>query len=140
MLRKKEKRISNKTETPYETDLYRVISLNGSMVTARRGEKTVTRSSSFFKIFKTVGKEKKKQKVERQKENSENPRKLEFDLDDFECEEAPALNQEEENDEDNNGGGEENDEKTTEKEGRMVKTAIEKEKWMREKDLEKQQI
>jgi transposase InsO family protein len=41
-----------KSETPYEPKPYKVISCKGSMVTATRGEKTVTRNSSFFKLVR----------------------------------------------------------------------------------------
>ena len=41
-----------KSETPYEPKPYKVVSCKGSMVTATRGEKTVTRNSSFFKLVR----------------------------------------------------------------------------------------
>ena len=41
-----------KSQTPYEPKPYKVTGCKGSMITARRGDKTVTRNSSFFKLVR----------------------------------------------------------------------------------------
>ena len=41
-----------KSQTPYESKPYKVTVCKGSMITARRGERTVTRNSSFFKLVR----------------------------------------------------------------------------------------
>jgi hypothetical protein len=40
----------NKATPAWDPQVYEVISINGSMITAKRGQTTVTRNSSFFKV------------------------------------------------------------------------------------------
>jgi hypothetical protein len=49
VLLKKEKKLMRKTEPFYETEPYRVIAVNYSMITARNQRHAVTRNCAFFK-------------------------------------------------------------------------------------------
>ena len=39
-------------DAPYDNEIYEIISINGSMITARSDNSTVTRNSSFFKLVR----------------------------------------------------------------------------------------
>ncbi|KAJ8038834.1 hypothetical protein HOLleu_16375 [Holothuria leucospilota] len=41
----------NKLTPPYDPKPFKVVSVKGSMITAERDARTITRNSSFFKVF-----------------------------------------------------------------------------------------
>ena len=51
VLLKREGHLSNET-SPYDPEPYKVTAINGSMVTAERNGRKVTRNSTFFKVLK----------------------------------------------------------------------------------------
>ena len=43
---------TNKFSTPFDSQPYTITKINGSMITAKRGDKSTTRNSSFFKLIR----------------------------------------------------------------------------------------
>ena len=43
---------ANKFSTPFNSQPYKITKINGSMITAKREDKSITRNSSFFKLIK----------------------------------------------------------------------------------------
>lgn len=43
---------TNKFSTPFDSQPYKITKINGSMITAKRGDKSITRNSSFFKLIR----------------------------------------------------------------------------------------
>ena len=61
---------TNKFSTLYDPQPYTVISIKGSSVTARRGEKSITRHISFIKMFGGTSKQNKKKMESTDEEES----------------------------------------------------------------------
>ena len=43
---------TNKLSTPFDSQPYKITKINGSMITAKRVDKSTTRKSSFFKLIR----------------------------------------------------------------------------------------
>ena len=52
VLLKKNEKILNKSETPYEENPFTVVNVEHSMITAKQGKRIVIRNISLFKLFK----------------------------------------------------------------------------------------